>query len=89
MPLAAVACRRKGNGMSKNQCGKAKLYAVNWHFAVDSGAQCRQLQGKLMYLVHNTDFIVARRPAAALVTMTCLAETMQHVCSRLVGVELC
>jgi len=42
-----------------------------------------------MYLVHNTDFVVARRPAAALVTMTCLAQAMQHVCSRLVGVKLC
>ena len=67
-------------------CPVAKHYAVN---AADSGAHCRPSQGRVMYLIHNTDFIVARRPAAALVTMTCLAQTMQHVCSRLVGVELC
>lgn len=40
------------------------------------------------YLVHNTDFIVARCPTTAFVTMTGLAQAVQHVCSSLVGVEL-
>ena len=40
------------------------------------------------YLVHNTDFIVARCPTAAFVTVTGLAQAVQHVCSSLVGVEL-
>ena len=63
------------------------LCCKGWHSAVDLGAHCRHLQGKLMYLVHNTDFVVATRPAAAFVTMACLAQAVQHVCSRLVGVE--
>ena len=41
------------------------------------------------HLVNNTDVIVARRSTATLVTMALLAQAVQHVCCRLVGVELC
>jgi len=81
--------KRKATAPRQGPMQKSKaLCCKGWHSAVDLGAHCRQPQGKLLYLIHNTDFIVARRPAAALVTMTCLAQAMQHVCSRLVGVEL-
>ncbi len=40
-------------------------------------------------LVNDTDFIVARGPTTAFVTMTGFAQAVQHVCSSLVGVELC